>query len=110
VANFETRFLKGADDFIAGLDRKSAMKLFYNIESAEQLTDRRLFKKLQGEIWEFRSQYLTNQYRLLAFWDKTDPNQTLVWVTHGFIKKVGKVPQREINKAEKIRREYFRQK
>lgn len=27
------------------------------------------------------------QNRLLAFWDKTDKTETLVFATHGFIKK-----------------------
>lgn len=75
---FQTRFLEEAEKFIAMLDRKSASKLFYNIDLAEQTNDPKLFKKLQGEIWEFRSRYLSNQHRLLAFWDKTDRTETLV--------------------------------
>ena len=71
MKNFTTRFLEGADAFIAQLDKKSASKLFYIVDLAEQTNDPKLFKKLRGEIWEFRSQYLGNQNRLLAFWDKT---------------------------------------
>jgi len=47
------------------------------------------------------------QYRLLAFWDKTDTKETLVISTHGIVKKVDKVPQKEIEKALRIRTEYF---
>lgn len=47
------------------------------------------------------------QYRLLAFWDKTEKTEILVISTHGIIKKVSKVPKTEIEKAEKIRKEYF---
>ncbi len=104
---FETRFLKEAEEFIAKLDKKSASKLFYNIDLAEQTNDPKLFKKLKGEIWEFRSKYLGNQNRLLAFWDKTDNTETLVLATHGFIKKDQKFSQKEIDKAERIRLEYF---
>lgn len=107
---FETRFLEEADEFIATLDRKSANKVFYNIDLAEQTNDPKLFKKLQGEIWEFRSKYLSNQNRLLAFWDKTESTKTLVLTTHGFVKKNQKVPQKEIDKAERIRQEYFKNK
>ena len=49
-------------------------------------------------------------YRLLAFWDKTDKKETLVLATHGFVKKTGKVDKKEIDKAEKIRQAYFKDK
>jgi len=107
---FETRFLEEADNFIAGLDKKSAAKILYNIDIAEQTNDPKLFKKLKGEIWEFRSQYFGNQNRLLAFWDKTGKIETLVLATHGFVKKSQQIPQKEIEKAERIRRAYFNQK
>lgn len=107
---FETSFLKEAEDFIRKLDKKSAAKIFYNIDLAEQTNDPRLFNKLKGEIWEFRSKYMGKQNRLLAFWDKTDKTDTLVFATHGFVKKDQKTPQREIEKAERIRQEYFNTK
>lgn len=47
--------------------------------------------------------------RLFAFWDKTDKTETLVLSTHGMVKKVSKVPKSEIEKAMKIRAEYFEQ-
>jgi hypothetical protein len=47
---FETRFLKEADKFIAGLDSKIVKKIFYNIDLAEQTNDPKLLKKLQNEI------------------------------------------------------------
>ena len=107
---FQTRFLEEADKFIAELDIKTARKVFYNIDLAEQTNDPRLFKKLQGDIWEFRTKYAGLQIRLLAFWDKTDNEETLVLATHGFIKKVDKVPKNEIERAVKIRTKYFENK
>ncbi len=107
---FETRFLEEADKFIAGLDAKAIKKVFYNIDLAEQTNDPKLFKKLQKEIWEFRVRYAGQQIRLLAFWDKTDTKETLVFATHGFIKKVDKVPANEIERAENIRKKYFENK
>lgn len=65
---------------------------------------------MQGDIWEFRTTFFGNQIRLLAFWDKTDQNKTLVFATHGFVKKVDKVPTNEINKAKAIRTRYFENK
>lgn len=107
---FETRFLEEADKFIAELDFKTAKKVFYNVDLAEQTNDPRLFKKLKQEIWEFRTLYAGLQIRLLAFWDKTDDKQTLVMATHGFIKKVDKVPGNEIERAVRIRDNYFKNK
>lgn len=50
------------------------------------------------------------QYRLFAFWDKTDKTETLVISTHGIIKKVDKVPKADIEKAKQIRADYFEHK
>jgi len=104
---FETRFLEEADKFISTLDLKTARKVFYNIDLAEQTNDPKLFKKLKNDIWEFRTLYAGLQIRLLAFWDKTDGKETLVLATHGFIKKVDKVPANEIERAVRIREKYF---
>lgn len=104
---FQTRFLEEADEFIAGLDPKAVKKIFYNIDLAEQTNDPKLFKKLQKDIWELRVRFGGKQIRLLAFWDKTKDEETLVLATHGFIKKVDKVPTNEIERAINIRRKYF---
>lgn len=104
---FETRFLEEAKKFIAGLNSKTAKKVFYNIDVAEQTNDSKLLKKLQNDIWEFRTKYAGIQIRLLAFWDKTDKKQTLVFATHGFVKKTDKVPKNEIDRAMRIKNEYF---
>ena len=107
---FETKFLDEADEFIARLDLKAVRKIIYNIDIAEQTNDPRLFKKLQSDIWEFRTKYAGLQIRLLAFWDKTDNKETLVFATHGFLKKVDKVPSNEIERAVRIRHKYFNNK
>ena len=77
------------------------------MDKAKLENDQKLFKKLTDDIWEFRTLYQGIQYRLFAFWDKTDKTETLVLSTHGMIKKVSKVPKAEIEKALKIRAEYF---
>ncbi|WP_289659258.1 type II toxin-antitoxin system RelE/ParE family toxin [Flavobacterium panacagri] len=107
---FETKFLEEAREFILQLDKKVSAKLLYNIDSAEKNLDPRLFKKLKNDIWEFRIRYAGNQIRLLAFWDKSDNKQTLVFATHGFIKKVDKVPSNEIDRANRIKLKYFESK
>ena len=104
---FETVFLKEADDFLETLDKKSKKKVMFNIRIAEQTNDPELFKKINANIWEFRTKYLGKQIRLLAFWDKTDKSRILVIASTGFIKKSQKTPKNEITKAESIREKYF---
>ena len=103
---FETRFLEEANQFLAKLDTKSANKIIYNIDLAELTNDPKLFKKLTAEIWELRTVFGL-QFRLLAFWDKSNNKETLVIATHGFIKKSDKVPASEIRRAADLRKNYF---
>ncbi len=100
-------FLKWAKEFLDTLDDKTRKKVIYNIWKSRDVNDPELFKKLDSNIWEFRTKFQAKQIRLLAFWDKTE---TLVVATHGFIKKTLKTPKSEIEKAEKIRKQYFKEK
>jgi phage-related protein len=43
-------------------------------------------------------------------WDKLEKVESIVISTHGFIKKTDKTPQSDLDKAEKIRKQYFEQK
>ena len=107
---FDVFFLEDAIDFMSNLDAKSRKKIYYNIDKARFTNDPKLFEKLEGEIWYFRTKFLKLQYRIFAFWDKTSKVETLVIATHGIIKKTQKTPKSEIAKAERIRREYFENK
>ena len=104
---FDILFLDEVFEFLSGLDQKHYEKILYNIRKAQKAHDPELFKKLNDDIWEFRTLYQGLQYRLLAFWDKTNNENTLVVSTHGFVKKRSKVPESEILKAKNIRTEYF---
>lgn len=107
---FKVAFLSEAVKFMNRLDKKSQEKIYYDIRKAQLTRDARLFKKLTADIWEFRTLYNKTYYRLFAFWDKTEGTKTLVLATHGLIKKTGKVPLSELEKAEGIRQQYFGQK
>lgn len=107
---FKTEFFPEIREFFRSIDKKAVEKIFWNLDLAEHTNDPRLFKKLSGDIWEFRTKYRNLQHRLLAFWDKTTSSETLVMVTHGIIKKTDKMPQKEIDKTETIRKNYFKQK
>ena len=107
---FTTIFLKEADEFLSTLDSKTVIKVLYNIELAENSNDRRLFKKLHDEIWEFRTLFNGAQIRLMAFWDTRDKLETLVVASHGYVKKTSKVHKNEIDKAIALRKKYMSQK
>lgn len=107
IEKFNVLFLEEAAHFIDNLEEKVRDKVIYNIQKAKFSNDNELFKKLKGEIWEFRSLYDKTQYRLFAFWDKSEKTKTVVISTHGLIKKTQKTPLSEIEKAEKIRKQYF---
>jgi len=105
MIKYEIIFLEWAKVFLDSLEYKIRKKVIFNIWKSSGL-----FKKLDGNIWEFRTLYMTKQIRLLAFWDKTKKKETLVVATHGFIKKSKRTPKSEIEKAEKIRKQYFDKK
>ena len=107
MKQFEVIFLTEARDFLSELDEKSRNKIIFNIDKAKIKTDNELFKKLKDEIWEFRTLFNKTHFRLFAFWDKEDKQETLVLTTHGIIKKTGKIPEKEIEKAEQVRLKYF---
>ena len=93
-----------------GLPEKARMKIVYNYNKIEcGIRDNELFKKLEGtDIWEFRTLFEGNCYRMFAFWD-TEAD-TLVVATHGIVKKSQETPKREIHRAEAIKKQYFSEK
>lgn len=99
-----------ARKFVSSLPEKAQKKITYNllkVEGGER--DSELFKKLENsEIWEFRTLFDGICYRLFAFWDTE--TEALVVATHGIIKKTQKTPKKEIEKAERLREEYFNDK
>jgi phage-related protein len=104
---FEIELLDEAREFLRTIDIKARYKLIFNIDKSKKYNDPKIFKKLDNEIWEFRTKYKNLQHRLLAFWDKRNNKSTLVICTHGFIKKTDKVPKQEIEKARQLMRQYF---
>jgi len=107
---FEVILLEEVWELLDTLEDKVKDKILYNLEKSKYINDPKLLKKLDNDIWEFRSKYRKLQYRLLSFWDKTESSETLIVSTHGIIKKTDKVPKSEIEKARQIMKKYFEQK
>jgi len=105
---FDVNFLEDAFKFIESLDSKTQEKVLENIRISRFKTDPKLLKKVNKDIWEFRTKFRSKQIRLLAFWDKE--SKSLVICTHGFIKKTQKLPKKELNRAVKLRQDYLNRK
>jgi phage-related protein len=105
--NFEIVLLPEVQEFLETLEPKIREKVYYNLKKSQFIYDKELFKKLNEFIWEFRTDFNNNAYRLFSFWDKTDKKETWVVATHGILKKTQKTPIKEIKKAEEIRKQYF---
>ncbi|MDI1355661.1 MAG: type II toxin-antitoxin system RelE/ParE family toxin [bacterium] len=107
---FRVEFLEEAVEFLESLEKKAREKIIYNIRKAQITSDKELFKKLNEDIWEFRTLFNKTQYRLFAFWDKSDKIDTVVISTHGLIKKTDKTPSGDLAKAQRLRKLYMEQK
>lgn len=105
---FEVVFLEDAINFIRSQNEKVRAKIAYNIFVSQREINADLFKKLNDDIWEFRTSFKGMAYRLFAFWDKD--SRSMVVATHGLTKKTQKTPQREIRKAEEIMKVYYASK
>ena len=70
----EILYMPEALEFIDSLEPKARNKVLYNLSKAQEIQNQELFKKLDGEIWEFRTLYNSMSYRccrdLFAWVDK----------------------------------------
>ncbi len=104
---YRVKLLKPAKEFLSSLPDDVYDKINYNIQRVlEGCHDRTVFKKLTGhEIWEIRTRFKGQQYRLFTFFDKY--TRDLVVVASGMIKKTEKVPPKVIKNVEQIVKEYY---
>ncbi|MCH5214342.1 MAG: type II toxin-antitoxin system RelE/ParE family toxin [Muribaculaceae bacterium] len=105
---FDVKYLPEAIEFISSIDLKARIKVQYNINLSRYEQRKDLLKKLNDNIWEFRTLFNGKAYRLFAFWD--NDSQAMILATHGIIKKTQKTPLKEIEKAERIMKRYFEEK
>ena len=106
------RLMPQASEFVKGLSEKTRTKVFYDIRKTLDGFKGDWFKKMSGtdDLFEFRTLHNEQYIRLFAFWDKTGDTETLIVCTHGIIKKTDKTPQKEIDLAERLKKEYFEEK
>lgn len=88
--------------FIESLEEAKRAKIEALIEryaDRGKIWNKEQFKKLDGEIWEFKA----FQIRVLMF----NCERGRIALTHGFIKKKGRTPPSQIKKANDIMQEYM---
>ncbi len=103
--NFEIEFLPKALKFLNNLNKETRTKVFEDMRYAQKYQNSKFFKKLNKDIWEFRTKHKGNIYRLFAFWDKT--RKSMVIATHGIHKKDQKTPVKEIVSATRLMKQYY---
>jgi len=97
-------------DFLDSLSAKAARKATWVLRLLEDLdtVPSAYFKKLMGteEIWECRIVFGSNAYRIFCFF----AGNSVVVLTHGFVKKSQKTPKGEIEKAQTYRRDFLKRR
>ena len=101
--NYFLEFYKKQDD-------KVKQKIKYVLELIKQVekVPEKFLKHLTGVdgIYEIRIEYQSNIYRIFCCFDKGN----LVVLFNGFQKKTQKTPSNELEKALKLKKEYFKNK
>jgi phage-related protein len=108
----EVVLLDEARVFLYNLDEKARNKVLADIRKTEAGFRGDWFKKMSGtdDIWEFRTLFNKTYYRVFAFWYKKDGKETLIVCTNGLVKKTDKTPSGEIDRAERIKQDYLKDK
>lgn len=95
------------ESFYDSLDKKVQSKILWTFRLLREL-DRipeQYLKHLKNTtgLYEIRVQVGSNIYRIFCFFDLDN----IVVVGHGFQKKSQKTPKQEIEKAERIKKDYY---
>ena len=92
-------------DFILSLKEAEARKVFYVIDmlKTQERVNAKFVKYLRDEIYELRAEHGGNIFRVFFIFE--DGNVVLLF--NGFQKKTQKTPEKEINKAIQLKKEYY---
>ena len=107
ITYYEPLFLDEAMHFLEQLPRTDAEKILYTIRKAQVNMDAELFKKIDDELWEFRTYYRGFHYRLFAFIQHNAIPPPFVIITNGFIKRTRRLPLYEKDHARQLKKKYL---
>ncbi len=108
VIFYETDFGdKPVEKFLANLDSAGRAKVVRTLELVRNLpvVPSKFWQKMSGaqNIWEVRTEYAGNIYRVLA----TTAKGNRVILLHGFQKKSKKTPRQDMEIAQQRQKRYF---
>ena len=95
-------------DFMKSLskDEQNKIRKALLVFSVEDKIPYHYIKFIRDGIYEFRVNYGNNEFRIFFIYD----GDTIVMLFNGFKKKTQKTPQNEIEKAIRLKNEYYEQK
>jgi phage-related protein len=97
------------EEFYSSQTKQVKKKILWTLRVVEDIDwiPETYFKHLQGTdaLYEIRVQSGSDIYRIFCFFD-----DNLIVIGHGFQKKTQKTPPKEIERAERIKREYYEEK
>lgn len=91
--------------FLATLDEKVRRKIYYGLDllKFQDIISKKFVKYIKDGLFELRTEWEGNIYRVFFIFD----GDKIVILFNGFQKKTQKTPASEINKALKIKKEYY---
>lgn len=95
-------------DFMSSLteqERKKVLRALLLLQTEDKIPYHYI-KYLRDGVYELRVTYGNNELRIFFIYD----GDTIVILLNGFKKKTQKTPPQEINKAIKLRKEYYEDK
>ncbi len=106
VVFYETHFI----DFYELQEEKVQLKIDYILDLISNVdrVPKKFLKHLEDTegLYEIRVKFSSNIFRFFCFFDEGK----LIVVINGFQKKTQKTPKNEIDKAEKLKQKYFKEK
>jgi putative addiction module killer protein len=96
------------DDFMATLNEAEQRKVRYILDllETEDRVSTKFVKHIRDGVFEIRIEYNSNIYRIFFIFD----DGKIVVLFNGFQKKTQKTPENEIQKALRIKNEYYESK
>lgn len=97
-------------EFLDSLEMSVFQKVIWTFEllKSQHRVSTDYLKKLKSsyDIWEVRVKKGSSAFRIFCFFD----NDELVVLTNGLIKKTQKTPKKDIERAERYKKDYFERK
>ncbi len=96
------------DDFMSEINDDVKKKVHYILDmlSTQDRVNKKFVSHIEDGIYEIRIEQNSNIYRIFFIFEE----DRIVVLFHGFQKKTQKTPKKEIEKAIRIRKEYYEYK